>query len=65
MDSGTTTLIVLKALEGNSPPALNTLQMWIDPHVDIAIWIWRVLWVLTVVAVITVYIRAWRRARIR
>lgn len=56
----TTTIIALKELTGNHPPVLDALQKFLLPHVDALIMGWRIIWVLTLVTVCLLYIRAWR-----
>ncbi|MCE9541257.1 hypothetical protein K8R03_01705 [Candidatus Kaiserbacteria bacterium] len=66
MNSGTTTLLILKALAGNDPVRLLPLQKMILPHEHAIETVWWILWILTFLYLTIRYVivplsRKWHR----
>ena len=51
--------IVLKELNGNTPPQLNALQKFLEPHVEEIVALWVILWCATALIMLSMLIRSY------
>jgi len=56
--STSSTLIVLQGLAGNEPTHLNTLQIFLLPHLDVMTALWVAAWWATASVLLIVYLKS-------